>query len=122
MYKGGTVCDDGFGSDEAHVICQEMGYGRATSWASGSDWLDHDVQRKLSVKLDNVDCDHDGERWSSCTYTTSHDCSHSEDVFLTCVEGKASVSCVNMLGTTFNHGKLKCVFNNLYIFIGRFCS
>ena len=79
-YHGGTVCDDGFGDVEADVICQEMGYNRSSGWTSGSFY---EVQSSLNITLDNVDCD--GGSWSSCDYLTTHNCGHSEDVFLTCV-------------------------------------
>ena len=73
------MCDDNFGDIEANVICQEMGYDRASSWNSGSFF---DVQSSLDITLDDVDCD--GGSWASCDYMTTHNCGHSEDVFLTC--------------------------------------
>ena len=81
-YNGGTVCDDDFGDSEADVICQEMGYDRSSGWTSGSFY--NDVQSSLNITLDNVDCS-DGGSWSRCDYLTTHNCDHSEDVFLTCV-------------------------------------
>ena len=83
-YNGGTVCDDEFGDSEADVICQEMGYDRSSGWTSGSFYID--VQSSLEITLDDVDCG--GGSWSSCDYQTTHDCGHSEDVFLTCVTGR----------------------------------
>ena len=83
-YNGGTVCDDDFGDKEADVICQEMGYDRSSDWKSGSFYKD--LQNSLDITLDEVDCD--GESWSSCEYLTTHNCGHSEDVFLTCVTGE----------------------------------
>ena len=83
IYNGGTVCDDGFGDSEADVICQEMGYNRSTGWISG--YFYDEVQGILDITLDNVACD--GGSWSSCDYLTTHNCGHSEDVFLTCVKG-----------------------------------
>ena len=84
IYNGGTVCDDGFGDSEADVICQEMGYNRSTGWTSGSYY--DEVQGILDIALDDVHCD--GGSWSSCDYLTTHNCRHSEDVFLTCVTGE----------------------------------
>ena len=56
-----------------------MGYDRASSWNSGSFF---DVQNSLDITLDDVDCD--GGSWASCDYLTTHNCGHSEDIFLTC--------------------------------------
>ena len=83
MYDGGTVCDDGFGDIEAKAICREMGYNGSSSWRSG---LFYDIQNSLDILLDNVDCE--DEDWSTCSYSTTHNCGHSEDVFLTCVQGE----------------------------------
>ena len=77
------MCDDNFGDIEANVICQEMGYDRASSWNSGSFF---DVQSSLDITLDDVDCN--GESWSSCDYQTTPNCDHSEDVYLTCMTGE----------------------------------
>ena len=74
------MCDDNFGDIEADVICREMGYNRSSNWNSGSFY---EVQNSLEITLDDVDCD--GGSWSSCDYLTTHNCGHSEDVFLTCV-------------------------------------
>ena len=34
LYKGGTVCDDGFDMHAANAICREMGYTEATNWTN----------------------------------------------------------------------------------------
>ena len=83
-YNGGTVCDNYFGDSEADVICREMGYHHASSWNSGSFF---NVQNVLDIKLDDVNCK--GWSWSTCRYRSSHNCDHSEDVFLTCVTGES---------------------------------
>ena len=84
IYNGGTVCNDYFGDSEAVVICREMGYHHASSWNSGSFF---NVQNVLDIKLDDVNCK--GWSWSTCRYRSSHNCDHSEDVFLTCVTGES---------------------------------
>ena len=61
-----------------------MGYNRSTGWISG--YFYDEVQGILDITLDNVACD--GGSWSSCDYLTTHNCRHSEDVFLTCVTGE----------------------------------
>ena len=101
---GGTVCDDNFGDSEADVICQEMGYNRSSGWTNG---LFYDVQSSLNISLDNVDCD--GESWSTCNYLSTHNCDHSEDVFLTCVTWAGEIfkfvkiRMLNLLSLTGNY-------------------
>ena len=80
IFNSGTVCDDGFGDSEAGAICREMGQGGAESWESGV--LYPDLQETLEITLDNVNCAQ--QTWSSCSYLETHNCGHSEDVFLTC--------------------------------------
>ena len=80
LYNSGTVCDDNFNDNAAFAICREMGYVSAITWESG-DYFN--VQEDIEIKLDDVSCSE--QSWSSCSYTESHNCGHSEDVFLTCL-------------------------------------
>ncbi|KAL5253602.1 hypothetical protein ACHWQZ_G013415 [Mnemiopsis leidyi] len=82
LYNGGTVCDDSFSENSANAICREMGYSGSLSWVSGSSYSYGENQTNLDITLDDVQCSDDD--WNSCSYSTSHNCGHSEDVFLTC--------------------------------------
>ena len=77
--NGGTSCDDSFSDNSADAICREMGYIGQMSWTSGSKWK---IQSNYHITLDDVSCS-SGE-WSSCSFSLSHNCGHSEDVFLQC--------------------------------------
>ena len=79
MNDGGTVCDDYFDSYSADAICRKMGYLGHTEWTSGDKWS---IQSTLQITLDDVLCS-SGE-WSSCSFKSTNDCGHSEDVFLQC--------------------------------------
>ncbi|XP_063678147.1 SCO-spondin-like [Bolinopsis microptera] len=80
LVDGNTVCDDSFSDNAAAAICREMGFlHEEVSWNSGSKW---DIQNNYNIGLDDVRCS--STYWSSCTYITSHNCAHSEDIFLTC--------------------------------------
>ena len=79
LSNGGTVCDDGFSANSADAVCRQMGYLGQLSYTSGSKW---GIQSGLDITLDNVACS-SGD-WSSCSFTFSHDCGHSEDIFLQC--------------------------------------
>ena len=48
-----------------------LNYLGVDSWGSGYD-----------IKLGETQCPN--EDWSSCSYTTDHNCEHSEDVYLDC--------------------------------------
>ena len=83
LFNGGTVCDDGFRGNTARLICKELGYTSSSAWTSG-DYFE--LQKNLEIKLDNLICL--TENLESCSYSTDHDCTHSEDVFLICTQGK----------------------------------
>ena len=97
IYKGGTVCDDYFNDNAAFAICREMGYFSAITWESGNYF---DVQENLEINLDDVSCSE--QSWSSCSYSESHNCGHSEDVFLTCLGNFTIHSISNFLKHTIN--------------------
>ena len=77
--RWGTVCDDLFNHYDSEVSCVQMGFAgdvsyRTLSGATGPIWLD------------NLQCA-GTETWlASCTHNGwgVHDCTHSEDVGLTC--------------------------------------
>lgn len=79
--RTGTVCNDGFSDVVAHVICREMGYLRTVSWHYGNAWA---VQYNYTIVLDDLKCVDPDSGFSACSYQTSHNCGHREDVFLTC--------------------------------------
>ena len=79
LYKGGTVCRDGFSNDSATAICKLLGFDTYSSWRSGRLWTSHNYQ----ITLDDVICP--SPEWTSCSYNdTHHNCNHGEDVFLGC--------------------------------------
>ena len=94
LFDGGTVCDDSFSENSANAICREMGYSGSSEWVSGSQYSFGEVQTSLDIILDDVRCSNDD--WDSCTYSFSHSCGHSEDVFLACTaDGKFSAHSVS---------------------------
>ena len=83
LYKQGTVCDDDFDNTAAKAICVELGIVGAAGWSTGRNFA---IQYNYDIKMDNVRCKNDS--WTSCTFTTNHNCKHSEDVFLECRSGE----------------------------------
>ena len=78
------MCNDGFDEIAANSVCAFLGYdihgSSPSQWTTGNSW---DLQEEYEITLDNVICKNIS--WSSCSYSTeSHDCTHLEDVFLTC--------------------------------------
>ena len=83
LYKQGTVCDDYFDYKAADAICVELGFAWATRWNSGRKFL---IQNNYDIKMDYVRCESDS--WTSCSFTTDHNCGHFEDVILECYSGE----------------------------------
>ena len=81
LFAGGTVCDDYFNSYSAHAICKVLGYPRgAIRYRSGYAY--GSMQNRKRITMDDVRCS--STTWSSCRYTTRHNCGHHEDILLTC--------------------------------------
>ena len=80
------MCDDYFSDLSASAICQEMGYSTASSWSYGNVWTS--VQEAYDIVMDNVNCQTGS--FEECSYDTTHNCGHTEDVFLTCGRCKYS--------------------------------
>ena len=84
VYYGqwGTVCDDGFGYEEAHIVCRKLGFISAYSYeccaehgqGSGPIWLDNLACTGTEESLH--DCPHNG--------IGNHNCEHDEDAGVTC--------------------------------------
>ena len=81
----GTVCDDGWDLNDAQVVCNELGYGKAVAASlrafhgngSGQIWLDN--VNCVGTEETIGDCSHNG--WGS------HDCFHGENAIVNCTAG-----------------------------------
>ena len=84
-YNGewGTVCDDGWSSTDARVVCRQLGFG-SSGTAIGSARFG---QGSGSILLDNVTCTGRESTLASCGHLgfgIIRSCSHSEDAGVRC--------------------------------------
>ena len=78
----GTVCDDSWGLNDAHVACSSLGY----SGASQAPCCARYGQGTGSIILDNLGCSGSESTLYACSHsgTYVHNCGHSEDASAVC--------------------------------------
>ncbi|KAM5243317.1 scavenger receptor cysteine-rich domain-containing protein DMBT1 isoform 1-T1 [Hipposideros larvatus] len=76
FYQGnwGSVCSDGWGLKEAHVVCRQLGCGQAVSASLGT----HFSPGFGKILLDNVHCSGEERHLALCAHDTwfTHNCDH----------------------------------------------
>ena len=90
LYLGtwGTICDDLWSIEDAHVICRQLGFGRALQATSRASF----GQGSGTIWLDNVQCRGNETRVEDCSHNGwgVHNCAHFEDAGVVCSAGNTS--------------------------------
>ncbi|CAG2188224.1 unnamed protein product [Mytilus edulis] len=97
----GTVCDDGFGYNDASVVCRQLG---SSSWTNVQFYTSGDGMGQ--IWLDDLTCQGTETAISSCGNKgwAKHNCGHTEDVGVWCFD--AFEGDLRLIGGT-NSGRLK---------------
>nr|XP_033811163.1 lysyl oxidase homolog 3 isoform X2 [Geotrypetes seraphini] len=78
----GTICDDDFTLENAHVLCRHLGFVSATGWAHSAKY----GKGVGKVWLDNVNCGGSEKSIEDCRSRGwgNSDCTHEEDAGVIC--------------------------------------
>lgn len=86
----GTVCDDGWDTNDANVVCQQLGFSNASSaphaatYGQGSGYIWMDDVNCQGAEASLFDCSH------LQTWAADFRCSHGEDAGVVCVTQMAT--------------------------------
>ncbi|XP_058890117.1 lysyl oxidase homolog 3A-like isoform X4 [Acipenser ruthenus] len=78
----GTICDDDFSTENAHVLCRHLGFISATGWTHSSKY----GKGAGKIWLDNVQCSGSEKSIADCRSRGwgNSDCTHDEDAGVIC--------------------------------------
>ncbi|XP_072042265.1 uncharacterized protein [Amphiura filiformis] len=108
-----TVCDNGFGLDEAEVICRQLGHSTDHAvpvydgpWADGTGKIANITNCPASGNTVD-DCNYDGDdsilSSSAGNSVKPYQCLHNEDVGVHCIEGEDPMPELRLVGGTSSY-------------------
>ena len=84
----GTVCHEEWDSNDAKVVCRQLGY--PNSGAVAHDFA-HFGEGSGPIHFERVQCSGTEQHLDNCTHSIDHNCGHCEDAAVTCQEGTFTI-------------------------------
>ncbi|XP_061113442.1 deleted in malignant brain tumors 1 protein-like, partial [Conger conger] len=102
----GTVCDDGWGLNDAHVVCRQLDCGVAVESHTSA----HFGEGSGPIMLDDLGCSGSEEALYQCSHRGwgNHNCGHHEDAGVTCSGSSFSLRLVD--GTDRCSGRVEVYY------------
>ena len=93
----GTVCDDGWDINDAHVVCHQLGFSRAIS-VHGQAFFG---RGSGPIHYDDVACNRSETRLADCSHSGIgiENCAHNEDAGVVCDNGQGEL--IQLVRTCF---------------------
>ncbi|XP_060570002.1 uncharacterized protein LOC132728362, partial [Ruditapes philippinarum] len=108
----GTICDTGFDSADAHVICNMFGLQYKSFFLKASHYS------KLGsgpIYISNMACDGTESHINECSYEISNHCTHYDDVAVECTGYHLNITGVRLAGTNGPyHGRVEIKVNETW--------
>uniref|UniRef100_A0A8C5PRP5 Lysyl oxidase homolog n=1 Tax=Leptobrachium leishanense TaxID=445787 RepID=A0A8C5PRP5_9ANUR len=106
----GTICDDDFTMENAHILCHHLGFTEATGWTHSAKY-GKGVGR---IWLDNVICSGSEKSIADCNSRGwgNSDCTHEEDAGVICkderIPGFIELNAIEVNVPRLEEGALRC--------------
>ncbi|XP_033646187.1 putative DMBT1-like protein isoform X2 [Asterias rubens] len=109
----GTVCDDGWGINDATVVCRQLGFSRATLATCCANF----GRGSGRIVLSNVACTGSESNIGRCPSRTRYiNCDHNEDAGVICFDGNEDLGYeVRLAGSTsYSQGRVEVYANGAW--------
>lgn len=105
----GTVCGDSWDINDAHVVCRQLGFPKATQAYSGATH----GQGTGPIWISNVACSGSESHLYDCRHNGcgNNGCSHSNDASVSCSYGSPNI---RLMGGGRNYGRVEIFYHGVW--------
>ena len=105
----GTVCGDNWDINDAHVVCRQLGFPKATQAYSGATH----GQGTGPIWISNVACSGSESHLYDCRHNGcgNNGCSHSNDASVSCSYGSPNI---RLMGGGRNYGRVEIFYHGVW--------